>query len=333
MPPRAVSGLQQASAPGSRAPARRRRWPPCARRGRGHAGRRRPRPRRRRPGGGPRPGTASASAWSTRASVGSAMATASSASRRASSRSPAWARASARTARHAMPVLRSSPPSRSLSSVSSQRFVRSRPARCGRGPAARPRGRRRRRCRARGSPRGPAAGGARRRPVAGQQLDHPGRHVDLEQAVRWPSSSSVAPGVGEHAAGGVVAAPQRLEHRLAAQRGGLDGGRPGCDAQHAHDVEAPAARAGRPGSGPTAPPRGAPASTPLARRRSPARRAAPSARSRDASHSRDATEPGQRRGPHRRGPWPRRRRRRAPPALRPRRRPRSAVCGQAARVA
>ena len=47
----------------------------------------------------------------------------------------------------------------------------------------------------------------------------------------------------EHRAGDVEPAAQRLEHRLAAHRRGLDRRRRGGDAQQAHDVEAAAARA------------------------------------------------------------------------------------------
>ena len=104
-------------------------------------------------------------------------------------------------------------------------------------------------------------------------------------------------GRGQHPAGRVVAAAQRLEHGLAAQRGRLDGRGAARDAQHPHDVEAPPAgpgdrvRAPQRRDGRAGEDRGGP--TPVA---------GATGRGQGAVERRlalgDPAEPGQRRGPH-----------------------------------
>ena len=121
--------------------------------------------------------------------------------------------------------------------------------------------------------------------VAFEQLDEAGEDVGLEQPLRDAELLDHVPRRRDHAPRRVGAAAQRLEHGLAAQRDGLDRRRALRDAQHAHDVEAAAAGARRPGSVPRA--------RRAARRRAPrwrgagrrARRAAASARSSAASQA------------------------------------------------
>ena len=113
-----------------------------------------------------------------------------------------------------------------------------------------------------------------------------------------PSSSSVRRADASIAPGGVDAAAHRLEHRLAPQRDGLDGGRPGGDAEHPHDVEAAPAGAGHRAR---APQRGARRARRAPRSRGAGRRAAraaASARSSAASAAPDPPESGQRQRVH-----------------------------------
>ena len=84
----------------------------------------------------------------------------------------------------------------------------------------------------------------RRGGVALDQLDPPREDVGLEQSVRDAELLDHAPRRGDHPARRLAAAAQRLEHALTPERNGLDGRRALRDAQHAHHVEAAAARAG-----------------------------------------------------------------------------------------
>ena len=79
--------------------------------------------------------------------------------------------------------------------------------------------------------------------VALEQLDVAGEELDLEQLLGDAELLDGAPRRRDHPPRGVDAAAQRLEHRLTPERDGLDRRRALRDAQHAHDVEAAAARA------------------------------------------------------------------------------------------
>src|SRR5439155_9499800 len=79
--------------------------------------------------------------------------------------------------------------------------------------------------------------------VALEELDAPGEHVGLEEPVRDAELLDHAPGRRDHPARRLGPAAERFEHALAAERDGLDGGRPLRDAQHAYDVQATTAGA------------------------------------------------------------------------------------------
>ena len=184
-----------------------------------------------------------ASAWSSRSSVAAAISTAARANSIAAACSPRAASASARTPRQAIAALKESPASDSLSTTD----------RLGLGDPAL------------GEQRAAEQGGGLRgvdaepllaEPVVGdaqaalggggvslEQLDQPGEQIGLEHALRDAELFDHAPRRRDHAPRRLGASAQRLEHGLAAQRDGFDRGRPLRDAQHAHDVEAAAARA------------------------------------------------------------------------------------------
>ena len=58
--------------------------------------------------------------------------------------------------------------------------------------------------------------------VPGQQLDDPGEVAGLQQALAEADLLGRRPGGRQQGAGGVEPSPERFEHGLAADRGGLD---------------------------------------------------------------------------------------------------------------
>ena len=85
-----------------------------------------------------------------------------------------------------------------------------------------------------------ALGGSR---VAFEQVDEPGKEVGLEELLRDAQLFDHPPRRRDHAPRRLGASAERLEHRLAAERDGLDPRRALGDAQHTDDVEAAPTRA------------------------------------------------------------------------------------------
>ena len=242
---RCGAGRRVRRSPARGARARRGRWRPSPPRDRPRAPLRRPLPPRGRRRAARRSSARRASAWSSSASVAAATSTAARAmldrGRRARRAAPAPRRARRATRSPPAGRRRQALRSRRLSASASAPVVPGRGARC-RADAAALRRVDAEALLAEPLVRGPqeALGGAG---VALEQLDQSGEEVGLEQAMGDAELLDQAARRRDHAARRVGAPAQRLEHRLAAQRHGLDGRRTLGDAEHAHDVEAAAAGA------------------------------------------------------------------------------------------
>ena len=73
--------------------------------------------------------------------------------------------------------------------------------------------------------------------VALDQVDEPAEGIGLEHALRDAEVLDHLARGGQHAARCIGSTTQRFEHRLTAERDGLDRRRPLRDAQHTHDIE------------------------------------------------------------------------------------------------